>query len=146
MGTFGILHWLILAGLFGGIGYLLFSRTRSGAPGATASLPSAALQLPPTEQMLLEQRVTNDGPSIGVAYLLWLFLGIVSGHRFYLGRPGSAVLQILSYVIIIGAVWWIVDGFSIPAMIRERRNALRENLAVQMLAARQAAQPVGAST
>ena len=54
------------------------------------------------QQMLIEQRVTNDGPSTVVAYLLWFFLFIVSGHRFYLGRPGSAILQILSYCILIG--------------------------------------------
>ena len=27
------------------------------------------------EQILIEQRVTNEAKSIGVAYLLWFFLG-----------------------------------------------------------------------
>lgn len=36
------------------------------------------------QQTLLEQRITNDGPNLTVAYLLWFFLGFFSGHRFYL--------------------------------------------------------------
>ena len=44
------------------------------------------------EMTLVEQRVTNDGPSIAVAYLFWFFLWFVSAHRFYLGKPVSAIL------------------------------------------------------
>ncbi|MFL5027874.1 MAG: NINE protein [Microvirga sp.] len=28
-----------------------------------------------------------------VAYLFWFFLGIFSAHRFYLGRPGTAIFR-----------------------------------------------------
>ena len=86
------------------------------------------------EQMLIEQRVTNDGPSAAVAYLLWFFLGLVSGHRFYLGRPGSAILQILSYFVLIGFLWLLIDGFLIPGMLRQKREELRQNLMQQALA------------
>ena len=137
MGTFEAFHYVILAGFFGLVGYLIFNRRRSSGAIMTDPLFSAARQLSPTEQILLEQRVTNDGPSQGVAYVLWFALGLLSGHRFYLGRPGTAVLQILSYFVLIGFVWWIVDAFSIPAMIRERRNTLRESLALQMIATQQ---------
>jgi hypothetical protein len=44
--------------------------------------------------MVIEQRVTNEAPSAGAAYLLCILLGWVSAHRFYLGRPGTAILQI----------------------------------------------------
>ncbi|MCP4638116.1 MAG: TM2 domain-containing protein, partial [Methyloversatilis sp.] len=56
------------------------------------------------ELTLVEQRVTNDAPSVVVAYLLWLFLWFVSAHRFYLGKPVSAILQILSYFVLIGFI------------------------------------------
>jgi TM2 domain-containing membrane protein YozV len=85
------------------------------------------------QQMLVEQRVTNDGPSTAVAYLLWLFAGLISAHRFYLGRPGTAVLQILSYFIIIGFVWLLIDGLLIPGMLRERRDEMRQKLRLEML-------------
>jgi TM2 domain-containing membrane protein YozV len=83
---------------------------------------------------LVEQRVTNDGPSVAVAYLLWFFLGIVSAHRFYLGYPGTAILQILSYFIIIGFVWLLIDAFLIPGMVRNRQDDLRQRLMTNMLA------------
>lgn len=87
-----------------------------------------------TELMLIEQRVTNDGPSTGVAYLLWIFTWWVSGHRFYLGRPGTAILQILSYFILVGFIWLLIDAFLIPGMIQEKRNEIRQRIALQMSA------------
>ncbi|NWM24864.1 TM2 domain-containing protein, partial [Escherichia coli] len=62
------------------------------------------------ELTLVEQRVTNDAPSVVVAYLLWLFLWFVSAHRFYLGKPVSAILQILSYFVLIGFIWALIDA------------------------------------
>ncbi|MDQ0249839.1 TM2 domain-containing membrane protein YozV [Sphingomonas kyeonggiensis] len=80
------------------------------------------------EMTLVEQRVTNDGPSIAVAYLFWFFLWFVSAHRFYLGKPVSAILQILSYFILIGFVWLLVDAALIPGMIREKQDEIRHDL------------------
>ncbi|MBN9018767.1 MAG: TM2 domain-containing protein [Rhizobiales bacterium] len=83
-----------------------------------------------TEQkLLIETRVANEAPNAAAAYLLWFFLGWVSAHRFYLGRPGTAILQILSYFILIGFVWWLIDVFLIPGMIRARQQQLREQYA-----------------
>lgn len=80
------------------------------------------------ELTLVEQRVTNDAPSVVVAYLLWLFLWFVSAHRFYLGRPVSAILQILSYFVLIGFVWVLVDALLIPGMIRARQDEIRRDM------------------
>ncbi|HKT14862.1 MAG TPA: TM2 domain-containing protein [Allosphingosinicella sp.] len=83
---------------------------------------------------LIEQRVANDSPSTGVAYLLWLFVGILSGHRFYLGRPGTAILQILTYFILIGFIWLLVDAFLIPGMIRQKKDGIRQRMTTELLA------------
>jgi TM2 domain-containing membrane protein YozV len=83
---------------------------------------------------LIEQRVANDAPSAVVAYLLWFFVGILSAHRFYLGRPGTALLQILSYFIIIGFIWLLIDVFLIPGMIREKQDAIRHRMTTELLA------------
>jgi len=88
----------------------------------------AALRLTTAEYTLIEQRVTNDGPSAGVAYLLWFFLFWVSAHRFYLGKPGTAILQILSYFILIGFFWALIDLFLINGMIQAKRDRLRQNM------------------
>ncbi len=91
-------------------------------------------QLDINEQILIETRVSNEGPSLVLAYLFWFFLGIVSAHRFYLGRPLSAVLQILSYFIAIGLIWLLVDAFLIPGMARDKRDVLRQRMIQERLA------------
>lgn len=73
----------------------------------------------------------EERKSTTVAYLLWFFLGGVGAHRFYLGRPGSAVgmlaLNFLGWptlgiglgFLLLGAfaIWWVVDVFLIPGMV-----------------------------
>jgi TM2 domain-containing membrane protein YozV len=91
------------------------------------------------DRILIEQRVTNQGPSMVLAYLFWFFLGLVSAHRFYLGRPLSAVLQILSFFIIIGFIWLLVDIFLIPGMVREKQDQIREQLGRELQGSARAA-------
>lgn len=90
------------------------------------------MTLSTAELTLIEQRVTNDGPNMAVAYLLWFFLGFVSAHRFYLGRTGSAILQILSFFIIIGFLWLLIDVFLIPGMVRSKQDEVRSRVAMQL--------------
>ncbi|GGC96148.1 TM2 domain-containing protein [Aquisalinus flavus] len=81
------------------------------------------------DRIYIEQRVTNDAPSPLVAYLLWFFLGIISAHRFYLGKWGTALLQIASYFLLIGFVWWLLDAFLISLIIKQRQDRIREHVA-----------------
>lgn len=93
------------------------------------------------DRTFIEMRVTNEGPSQTVAYLMWFFLGLLSAHRFYLGRPLSAVIQILSYFIIIGFLWLLLDGFLIPSMVRDRQDIIRRRLMKETVAAQQLSLP-----
>lgn len=83
------------------------------------------------QKTYIEARLTNDGPSMGLAYFFWLFLGIISAHRFYLGRTGTAVLQIISYFFVIGLIWLIIDAFLLPGLVRERQNETRRRIALE---------------
>jgi TM2 domain-containing membrane protein YozV len=99
------------------------------------------------EQILVEQRVTNEAKSAGAAYLLWFFLGTLGAHRFYLGKTGSGVAQLLLFVIgwltfgiFVGVVllialgiWWIIDAFQISGMISEQKAQLRNQLTEEAL-------------
>ncbi|WP_091925565.1 TM2 domain-containing protein [Phyllobacterium sp. CL33Tsu] len=85
------------------------------------------------DKMLIEQRVTNDAKSVGAAYLLWFFLWFFSAHRFYLGRPGSAILQIFSYFILVGFVWVLIDAFLIPSMVQQQKDDVRKRLTLEAL-------------
>lgn len=70
--------------------------------------------------------------SAGVAYLLWFFTGGVGGHRFYAGRTGSAVAQLMLTILGWATVWFglgfvflsalgiwlLVDAFLLGGIIR----------------------------
>ncbi|MFN7389433.1 TM2 domain-containing protein [Brevundimonas sp.] len=77
-----------------------------------------------------------------IGYVLWLFLGSVGAHRFYVGRWKSGlgmaaagfVTWILTSLLVpsVGVpmmIWWIVDAFLIPRWIRvaNEENAARRS-------------------
>lgn len=88
------------------------------------------------DKLLIEARITNEGPSMTLAYVFWFFLGFVSAHRFYLGRPGTAILQILLFFVAVGFVWLFVDLFLIPGMVRGKQEEVRRRLTLEALAAK----------
>jgi TM2 domain-containing membrane protein YozV len=91
-----------------------------------------------TEDMILiESRVANEKKSAGAAYLLWFFLGWISAHRFYLGKPVTAILQILSYFILVGFVWWLLDLFLIPSIINDKMDEARHRASMDVRYGRQ---------
>ena len=51
----------------------------------------------------------------GLAYALWLFLGLLGVHRFYLDRVWSGAAMLLTGGGV--GVWWIVDGILLRDMV-----------------------------
>lgn len=94
-------------------------------------------------------RFEANKKSILVGYLLWWLLGIFGGHRFYLGKSGSAIAMLLISLfslplmfvfigfvtILITIIWALVDAFLIPGWIRDWNNRLVDALAPQALVA-----------
>lgn len=76
--------------------------------------------------------------SAGVAYLLWFLLGGLGAHRFYTGRAGTGAvyvaLQVIgwltlaaglgAFLLIAVALWWAVDAFLLPGMVRQNNLML----------------------
>src|SRR5690349_19270411 len=91
-------------------------------------------------EMLVEQKVANAQKSTGVAYLLWFFLGGFGGHRFYLGKTGTAVAQLIITIVgfftliplIVTGIWLLVDLFLIPAIIREHSEKVRRDARLEV--------------
>lgn len=84
------------------------------------------------QKTYIEARLANEGPSLTLAYIFWLALGLFSAHRFYLGRPLSAVLQIMSYLLVVGIVWLVIDVFLVHGLVRERQEEVRRRIAAEL--------------
>ncbi len=85
--------------------------------------------------------------SAKVAYSLWFFLGMISAHRFYLGRPITGVAQtclwygglmfwmagheLALFPMVAGVSWLVADLLLIPGMAR----AVNEKLEAKAYAA-----------
>lgn len=65
-----------------------------------------------------------------IAWLLWLFLGVIGGHRFYLGNTGYAIAMLLLGWATIG-IWPLLDGIiCINRNLRSQNQALWNRLAL----------------
>ncbi len=98
------------------------------------------------QQILIEQRIGNEAKSPLLAYLLWIFLGGLGIHRFYLGKSGSGIgmlalafvgaitlpLGVGLFLLAALGIWMLVDLFLIPGMVNEQRSKLRTELTYQM--------------
>lgn len=92
-----------------------------------------------TQKMMLYDA---NKKSVGVTYLLWLFLRGLGGHRFYAGKTGSAIVILALTVIgaflifagvglfllaIVG-IWVLIDAFLIPGWILDINTGLATKL------------------
>ncbi len=53
---------------------------------------------------------------VGIAYLLWFFLGIFGGHHFYLRKPIWGLIYLFTAGLL--GVGWLIDAFLIPTYTR----------------------------
>lgn len=82
------------------------------APQAEGSVAAAAQAIPQVQRQVV---VVTQPKSMGVAYALWCFLGQLGLHRFYLGRVGSGITQLLLGLVGWATVWFVV-GF-VPLVV-----------------------------
>lgn len=83
-----------------------------------------------TEQLsYVEMRLANEKKSLGVAYVLLIFLGVFGVHRIYLEKGGWFLLicSILS-AFAIGIIVSIIDLFLLPGIVRSDTQVRRERL------------------
>ncbi len=58
-----------------------------------------------------------------IAYLLWFFLGILSAHRFYLGKFGTGILYL--FTLQLGGIGRLIDLFILGSMV-DQYNTKKE--------------------
>lgn len=83
---------------------------------------------PPQQQVQtvyrpMVQTVTSsmgNDDELFIAYLIWLFLGIIGGHRFYFGHIGLGLLYLFTAGLF--GIGWFVDLFLISDLVRESQR------------------------
>ena len=109
-------------------------------PEGTDALYTSDFAKAPAErdQAIRMMRYDAGKKSVGVAYLLWFFLGGLGVHRFYLGQwvSGSVMLACtaLAFVTfgltaIVTALYAIWDLFTIPGKVQRHNERLIASLA-----------------
>ena len=91
---------------------------------------------------ILNGEMMQRRKSLGLAYLLWFFLGGLAIHRFYLDdKKNALVLMTLTiggvltswiYIgflpLLVAGVWLIVDAFLMPGMVQRANDRLEQTL------------------
>lgn len=93
-------------------------------------------QSPVSNDTLAMMQYQNASKSAGVAYLLWFFLGMLGGHRYYLGNIGIGALMTVCFLLglvllvplIVPAIIALYDLFTIPAQVRKFNAGVMANL------------------
>jgi TM2 domain-containing membrane protein YozV len=69
----------------------------------------AATYIPPT-----------GSKDVVVAYLMWFFLGLIGGHRFYLGHVGMGILYLFTFGGF--GIGWVIDALIMPQLVHQANN------------------------
>lgn len=101
--------------------------------------PAAPTMPPPVPGTGMQSRLAPLGPtpavaayprpdkSLGVSYVLWLFLGLLGVHHFYLGKWQRGLWYLFTCGLF--TVGFMVDVFTLPWQVKrvnaERRAGLR---------------------
>ena len=97
----------------------------AGRPYVGYNAPEAQLAQLQRQQMA-ESRYQDARKSEGIGYLLWFFLGIVGGHRFYARSTGVA----LGMLFTLGGLgfWTLIDVFFIGRRIKNVNADIRREV------------------
>ena len=109
-----------------------------------ASVSHTVVQMDPASQSAFFQEYQAKAKRLSVAYALWFFFGC---HYLYFRKTGMQIVYWLSWIVVLGFFWWIVDFFRMPS-IRRQYNEVVAREALQTLqigaAFRTTSQPPGA--
>ena len=82
------------------------------------------------ELQLLASEMDKQKKSSTTAWLLWFFLGGLGGHRYYLGRTGTAIIMTLTLGCF--GIWTIIDLFLLSGMIKKTNEKVEGNIVDQI--------------
>ncbi|MCA1032052.1 TM2 domain-containing protein [Bacillus timonensis] len=78
------------------------------------------------ELQLLSSEMSKKQKSSGTTWLLWIFTGGLGGHRFYLGKTGTAVAMLLTLGGL--GIWAFIDLFLINGMVKDTNERIEDEI------------------
>jgi hypothetical protein len=112
------------------------------------SLVYAKSSLDQRELQMLESEVRSRGKSLTTAYLLWIFLGGLWVHRFYLKRSGgiflmASLISLVLCIFLIGFLFLMIlgfillaDAFRMSGFVQEYNGKMESQIITEILATR----------
>ena len=92
-------------------------------------------QLSDMDKILVANDINESKKSVGVAYILWLFLGIFGGHHFYLAYREEGMMNKylwwgVLYLFTFGLFYigWIIDLFGTKLYVDEVNGDIEDKL------------------
>jgi TM2 domain-containing membrane protein YozV len=90
------------------------------------------------ELQRLGSEMSKKQKSSGTAWILWVFAAGLGGHRFYLGKTGTAVAMLLTLGGL--GVWSFIDLFLVNGMIKEANEKIENEILSEIRLMKQAKQ------
>ena len=78
------------------------------------------------ELQILSTEMDKKKKSTAATWLLWLFLGGLGGHRYYLGKYGTAILMTVTLGCL--GIWTIIDLFLINGMLKRTNEKVEATI------------------
>ena len=102
-----------------------YNTITNGTPGAIASPAYNPSYVTDNRPIVVIQ---PEKKSIVEAYLLWLLLGFLGGHHFYLKRTEWGILYLLTGGLV--GCGWLIDMFRLPYLVSQvnKRDVGDENV------------------
>ncbi|WRP06293.1 TM2 domain-containing protein [Rossellomorea aquimaris] len=82
------------------------------------------------ELQLLNSEMSQKQKSAGTTWLLWFFTTSFGGHRFYLGKTGTAVAMLLTFGGL--GIWSFIDLFLLNGMIKDTNERIENDILSEM--------------
>lgn len=83
-------------------------------------------KMTPEQLVLLQGEFDKKKKSKTTAYLLWFFLGVLGGHRFYAGDTLRAIFMLITLGGL--GIWALIDVFFIGSRIEEKNNIIEAEI------------------
>jgi TM2 domain-containing membrane protein YozV len=134
----------------GGSGPSWGSSASVAPPQVGGSLVAQKADLSERELALVESEMRSRSKSMLIAYVIWLFVGVLGGHRFYLGQRNAGIAYLVTFIIglllafvLIGflvlfilGLLVLIDGLRIPGWLTRINSTTEQQVIGEVRATR----------